>query len=79
MLVCIGSEDPLISPAERAAFEAEMRAGAVDWRMNLYGGAVHSFTNPDAHLAGFEGIAYDELTAARSWRAMLDLFAETLV
>ena len=25
-----------------------MRAGGVDWRMNLYGGAVHSFTNPAA-------------------------------
>jgi dienelactone hydrolase len=79
VLVCIGTEDPLISPAERAAFEAEMRAGGVDWRMNLYGGAVHSFTNPDAHLAGFDGIAYDEPTAKRSWRAMLDLFDEALV
>lgn len=76
VLVCIGSEDPLISPDERAAFEAEMRAGGVDWRMNLYGGAAHSFTNPNAHLAGFAGIAYHEPTARRSWRAMLDLFDE---
>ena len=27
VLVCIGAEDPLVTPAERAAFEAEMRAG----------------------------------------------------
>jgi dienelactone hydrolase len=79
VLVCIGTEDPLITPEERAAFEAEMRAGGVDWRMNLYGGAAHSFTNPNAHLAGFAGIEYHELTAARSWRAMLDLFDDTLV
>ena len=79
VLVCIGTEDPLITPEERAAFEAEMRAGGVDWRMNLYGGAAHSFTNPDAHLAGFPGIEYHEPTAARSWRAMLDLFDETSV
>jgi dienelactone hydrolase len=78
VLVCIGTEDPIISPAERAAFEAEMRAGGVDWRMNLYGGAAHSFTNPEAHLAGMPGIEYHEPTAARSWRAMLDLFAETI-
>ena len=25
-----------------------MRAGGVDWRMNLYGGVAHSFTNPAA-------------------------------
>jgi dienelactone hydrolase len=79
VLVCIGAEDPLISPDQRSAFEAEMRAGRVDWRMNLYGGAVHSFTNPNAHLAGFAGIEYHEPTAVRSWRAMLDLFDETLV
>ena len=78
VLVCIGAEDPLISPEARAAFEAEMRAGGVDWRMNLYGGAAHSFTNPDAHLAGFAGIEYHEPTAVRSWAAMLDLFDETL-
>ena len=48
VLVCIGAEDPLIPPDQRLAFEEEMRAGGVDWRMNLYGGAVHSFTNPAA-------------------------------
>jgi dienelactone hydrolase len=78
VLVCIGTEDPLVTPDERAAFEAEMRTGGVDWRMNLYGGAKHSFTNRDAHLAGFPGIEYHEPTAMRSWRAMLDLFDETL-
>jgi hypothetical protein len=29
---------------ERLAFEDEMRAGGVDWQMNLYGGAKHSVT-----------------------------------
>jgi len=60
------------------ALEREMRDGGVDWRMNLYGGAAHSFTNPDAHLAAFPGIEYHQATAERSWRAMLDLFGETL-
>jgi dienelactone hydrolase len=78
VLVCIGTEDPLIPPQQRAAFEDEMRAGGVDWRMNLYGGAAHSFTNPDAHLAAMPGIEYHEATATRSWAAMHDLFAEAL-
>ena len=37
--------DPIIPPEQRTEFEEEMRAAGVDWRMNLYGGAVHSFTN----------------------------------
>jgi dienelactone hydrolase len=52
-----------------------MRAAGVDWRMNLYGGAVHSFTNPSAQ-ADFPGVAYHQPTDARSWRAMLDFFDE---
>lgn len=76
VLVCIGTEDPLIPAAQRTDFETEMRAGAIDWRMNLYGGAAHSFTNPDAAQAGIPGIAYDQITDERSWRAMLDLFTE---
>ena len=76
VLVCIGTEDPLIPAEQRAAFEAEMRAAKVDWRMNLYGGAKHSFTNPSASQAGIPGIEYDQLTDERSWRAMIDLFAE---
>jgi dienelactone hydrolase len=52
-----------------------MRAAGVDWRMNLYGGAVHSFTNPaaDGSRPGFE---YEPKADARSWRAMLDVFHE---
>jgi dienelactone hydrolase len=76
ILVCIGADDPLVPAEQRAAFEKEMRDAAVGWRLNLYGGAVHSFTNPNADLAGIPGVAYDQLTDERSWRAMLDFFDE---
>ncbi len=78
VLVCIGTEDPLIPADQRQAFEAEMRAGGVDWEMNLYGGAAHSFTNPEAGGMGVPGIEYHEPTARRSWAAMVDLFDETI-
>jgi dienelactone hydrolase len=78
VLVCIGAEDPLIPPEQRMAFEEEMREGGVDWRMNLYGGAAHSFTNERADEHGRAGIAYHRPTDERSWRAMLDLFDERL-
>ena len=78
VLVCIGADDPLVPEEQRRAFEEEMRAAQVDWRMYLYGGAVHSFTNERAAGAGIPGVAYHRPTDERSWRAMLDLFAEKL-
>ena len=39
-----------------------MRAGGVDWRMNLYGGAGHSFTNERASALGMPGVEYHEPT-----------------
>ncbi len=75
ILVCIGAEDPIIPPEQRLAFEQEMREGGVDWQMNIYSGAVHSFTEPSADGSN-PAIKYDQRTDERSWRAMLDLFAE---
>jgi dienelactone hydrolase len=76
VLVCVGTDDPLVPVEERLAFEDEMRRAGVDWRMNLYGGAQHSFTRPGAELDGRPGVQYDPLSDQRSWRAMLDLFDE---
>jgi dienelactone hydrolase len=78
VLTCIGALDPIIPPDQRQAFEKEMTDGGVDWRMNLYGGAGHSFTNPDVGALGRPGFEYHAETDRRSWRAMLDLFDETL-
>jgi dienelactone hydrolase len=76
VLVCVGTEDPYIPVEHRVAFEAEMRAAGVDWRMNLYGGVQHSFTHPNADLVEIPGFAYHRTSDERSWRAMLDLFDE---
>jgi dienelactone hydrolase len=75
VLVLVGSEDPFIPVEQRLAFEAEMRAGGVDWEMIIYGGAEHSFTHPRANpdLTGLPGIRFDTRAAERSWRAMLEL------
>ena len=76
MLVCIGADDPIIPPEQRADFEAEMQAGGVDWQLHLYGGGVvHSFTNPAAD-GTMPAIKYNADADTRSWRAMLNLFAE---
>jgi dienelactone hydrolase len=75
VLVCIGADDPIIPPAQRGAFEEEMRAAGVDWRMHLYGGAVHSFTSPGADGSN-AAIRYDRRADELSWKAMTDLFTE---
>jgi dienelactone hydrolase len=76
VLACVGSEDPLIPVLERQAFAEEMQAGSVDWRLIVYGGAQHSFTNPSAGRVGLPGLEYHQLSDERSWRAMQDLFDE---
>lgn len=78
VLVCVGTEDPFIPSDQRQAFEAEMRAAGIDWRMNLYGGVQHSFTHPWVERVDIPGLKYDRLADRRAWRAMLDLFEETL-
>lgn len=79
VLVCVGSEDPLIPPADREAFAAEMQAAGVDWQLQLYGGAEHSFTypHPARPLDEPPGVRHHPLHAERSWEAMLRLLAET--
>lgn len=75
VLVCIGVDDPIIPPSQRAAFEEEMNAAGVDWQMILYGGAGHSFTNRNAD-GSRPGFAYHESSDLRSWRAMRDFLHE---
>jgi len=79
VLICSGTEDPFATAEQRLGFEAEMReAGVADWRMELYGGVGHSFTNPDVDQYAIPGCAYHALADRRSWQSMLQLFDEVL-
>jgi dienelactone hydrolase len=79
LMIC-GAEDPVVSDDDRRRFENEMRTAHVpDWRLEVYGGVGHSFTNPDISSRGLPGFfAYDERADRRSWSAMLALFHEAL-
>ena len=77
VLMCIGADDPFATADQRLAFESDMRdAGVADWRVELYGGVKHSFTNPEAGQSGLPGIEYNAAADRRSRRSMLDLFDE---
>lgn len=74
ILVLHGAEDPNVPKAQVDAFEQEMSAAKVDWQLVSYGGAVHSFTDPDADMPGSN--QYHPQVAARAYRAMNDFFDE---
>jgi dienelactone hydrolase len=76
VLALIGTEDPIVPPDARLAFEREMNAGKVDWRLVLFGGKGHSYSNPDVDAMNMPGFAYDAATDQRAWREMLNLFDE---
>jgi dienelactone hydrolase len=79
VLVCIGADDPMIPPEQRATFETEMRNAGVDWQIHLYGNTVHSFTNPEAAKRNMpDAIRYSADADERSWAALQELFGETL-
>lgn len=75
VLVLAGADDPFQKPEDLAAFESEMRDAKVDWEITFYGGAVHSFTQPDPGFVN-PGAHYNEKADQRSWQAMKDFFAE---
>jgi dienelactone hydrolase len=75
-LVLHGADDPAVPPEQVIVFQDEMRKANVDWQMVTYGGAVHSFTNPDAGNDPSRGAAYNGKADKRSWEAMKLFFAE---
>lgn len=75
LLICHGADDPFEKPEDLAAFEQEMRDAKVDWRLIKYGGAVHSFTQPDPGFSN-PGARYNERADKRSWEDMKMFFAE---
>lgn len=74
VLVLHGASDPLVSKDQLPAFEAEMNAAGVDWQLLSYGGAVHSFTDPEANVPGT--MMYDAKTAKRAFVSMHNLLDE---
>jgi dienelactone hydrolase len=75
ILICTGSEDPFCPPDQREVFEAEMRAADANWRLIIYGGAMHGFSHASA---GIPGCAYHEGADRESWRATITFLDDHL-
>ncbi len=76
VLICHGSQDPLLKPEALDAVLAELSRDRVDWQLLSFGGTGHSFTNPDADARGVPGFAYNANADRRSWASMQGLFTE---
>jgi dienelactone hydrolase len=76
VLVCHGADDPFVPMTEVNAFVDEMKKARVNYEIDVYSGAVHTFTNPGAGNDPSKGQAYNEQADKRSWERMKDFFAE---
>jgi dienelactone hydrolase len=76
ILVAHGSRDSFV-PSERVLeFQAALDRARADWEMDIYAGARHGFTNPDAGKYGIDNVRYDADADRRSWDRMLRFFDE---
>ncbi len=76
VIVFTGADDAFIKKEEVDGFQDEMRNAKADWQLVLLGGAVHSFTVPEAGSDKSKGMAYDEKADQRSWTMLLNFLNE---
>ena len=72
-----GFDDPMATPDDLTAFGREMTRRSADWRLHVFGGVMHAFTNEDANDPDF-GTVYDAEADARSWSSFVTFLDETL-
>ena len=78
ILICHGALDSFIPEATIQKVREAFDKAKVDYEMNYYGGAVHSFTVEGAEKVGLKGMAYNAQADHRSWNSMLRLFDEVM-
>ena len=76
ILICHGADDPHVNASQVQQFQQELDKAGANWQMNIYGDAVHSFTNPETGDDPSQGSAYNKQADIRSWEAMKLFFEE---
>jgi dienelactone hydrolase len=78
LLLCHGAADPFVKDESLQKAREAYEAAKVDYEMNYYGRAEHSFTVPDIDRIGVKGLSYNAEADRRSWQAMQQLFRAAL-
>lgn len=74
VLALNGADDPMVPKQDVEAFQAEMKAAGVDFKVVNYPGAKHAFTNPAATARGKEfnlPLEYHADADRKSWQETL--------
>jgi dienelactone hydrolase len=81
ILILQGGADTLVTPDKVEEFKKEMIAAGADYRVIVYPGATHSFSNPHATDLGKKfklPIVYNKKADKASWQAMKTFLNEIL-
>lgn len=76
VLAIHGADDPSIPLKELESLQNEMRNAKVDYKIIIYGGAVHAFTDKGAGDNPSTGAAYNKKADEGSWEDMKRFFKE---
>lgn len=79
VLVLTGANDPFVPAEQVERFKKEMDAAGVNYKLVIYPGAKHGFTNPDATEFGKKfkiPLEYDKAADEASWKEMQVFFDE---
>ena len=74
LLILHGADDPLVPPADVAAFKKEMEDARATYKFIAYPGAVHAFTNPEAGNDPSKSTAYNAQAAESAYGEMRAFF-----
>ena len=81
VLVAHGREDSMVSMEAIEGLKAELDAADVDYTIDVYDGAKHGFTNPQADERAAKNsvdLGYNETAAKQSWDNMLEFMKDNL-
>lgn len=76
VLALHGADDPYVSWEDVSNFRKEMQTGHVNWQLNVYGNAVHAFSQKMAGTDPSKGVAYNAQADNRSFKEILNFFKE---
>lgn len=74
VLALHGSKDPIVPRSQLEAFLAEMDSSGAKWKLVVFGGLVHAFTEPGANVPGMA--KYDEPASRQTWSLVHEFLAD---
>jgi len=78
VLACHGALDPHVPLQHVTEFAEEMNGAGADWKLIMFGGAMHGFTHRDAAAGATPGVAYNAVADEQSFAATRAFLADAI-